>query len=179
MERRRYQLPYVDPGQRRPWVPYHEWLALREAERLRVPGVFRNERAQRARERREGVRFPRDAQFQQMRGRRARDEWAVLDAEEKAERYQEQVRDRRAKQRRMHRDAAYLYENPRFKNQEEEERAFDEAHGDYGGRYEEFLYLGDIERAEETAKRLLDEPEIDVGDLPVIGGKRVKFEGEE
>jgi len=169
MNRRRYELPYEDPGQRRPWVPYHEYVARREAERLRVPGVFRNDRARRADDVRYGVRFPREARFQQERGRiirrRVQDRGPVT-AEEAAEEYREQVRARKDKWRAMHRDARAIY----AVGAHDPEGEFDVLHGDYGGRYEEFL--GEEEEVEHV-KRVLEED--DVAKLPVLDPKKVKI----
>lgn len=168
MNRRRYELPYEDAGQRRPWVPYRQWLAQREAERLRVPGVFRNDRARRMDEIRAGVRMPREARFQQERGRRYQREVRDLDAEERAERYQQQVQARRDKWRRMHRDAGALY----AVGAHDPEAEFDALHGDYGGRYEEFVFTGEEESPEDAFKRLRED---DITSLPVIDPKKVKF----
>jgi len=156
MNRRRYELPYQDPGQRRPWVPYHQWVAQREAERLRVPGVFREDRARRADDVRRGVRFPRDARFQQERFRRIGAQ-QVLPMEERAERYREQVRARKDEWRTMHRRAKEIHEE----DVEDPDAAFDEEFGHYGGWYEDFR--GPVE-------------EDDVSNLPVLDPKEVKFE---
>jgi len=156
MNRRRYELPYEDPGQRRPWVPYHEYVARREAERLRVPGVFREDRARRAADVRAGVRFPRDARFQQERFRRIGAQ-QVLPMEERAERYREQVRARKDEWRAMHRRAKQIY----AEEVEDPEGAFDEDFGHYGGRYEEFLGHQDAD---------------DVANLPVLDPKKVNFD---
>jgi len=166
MNRRRYELPYEDPGQRRPWVPYHEYIARREAERLRVPGVFRNDRARRADDVRYGVRFPREARFQQERMRRFGRNVEDLDAEQRAERYRGQVRDRKDKWRRMHRDAEAIY----AVGAHDPEAEFDALHGDYGGRYEEFAPRE--EDPEEAFKRVRED---DITSLPVIDPKKVKF----
>jgi len=166
MNRRRYELPYEDPGQRRPWVPYHEYIARREAERLRVPGVFRNDRARRIDEVRAGVRMPREARFQQERGQRYRRFIQNWDAEDKAERYQRQVRDRKDKLRRMHRDAEAIY----AVGAHDPEAEFDALHGDWGGRYEEFAPRE--EDPEEAFKRVRED---DITSLPVIDPKKVKF----
>jgi len=170
MNRRRYELPYEDPGQRRPWVPYHEYIARREAERLRVPGVFRNDRARRADDVRAGVRFPREARFQQERGRmlRRRMQEQDFDAEQRAEYYQRQVRDRKDKLRRMHRDADAIY----AVGAHDPEAEFDALHGDWGGRYEEFVITGVEEEPEEAFKRVRED---DITSLPVIDPKKVKF----
>jgi len=167
MERRRYELPYQDPGQRRPWVPYHEWLARREAERRRVPGVFRQDRARRAEDVRAGVRFPREARFQQERGGRARERMTQMSEEELELMYERQLQEKRDKWRRMHRDAARIYDV------DGPEERFDIIHGDYGGRYEEFVYQGQEEAPEEAFKRLREDD--DVADLPVLDPKKVKF----
>jgi len=171
MNRRRYELPYEDPGQRRPWVPYHEYIARREAERLRVPGVFRNDRARRADDVRYGVRFPREARFQQERGRRVRQRMQEqdLDAQQRADYYQQQVRDRKDKLRRMHRDAEAIY----AVGAHDPEAEFDALHGDWGGRYEEFVHTGVEEEPEEAFKRMRED---DITSLPVIDPKKVKFQ---
>lgn len=181
---------------RRPWVPYRQWLRQREAERLRVPGAFRNLRARHADERRAGVRMPpyarirppahRDDDFrrgynQAARGllRARRRGWADEPADPReAVLIANAVRDRNQVFRDLHRDAREIYEERQrggaFSMEEDEE--FDDLHGDYGGRYEEFLYQGDKETPEETQKRLRDDPD-DVSNLPVISpGKKVKFE---
>jgi len=168
MNRRRYELPYEDPGQRRPWVPYHEYIARREAERLRVPGVFRNDRARRIDDVRAGVRMPREARFQQERGRRVRQRMQEqdFDAQERADYYQQQVRDRKDKLRRMHRDAGAIY----AVGAHDPEAEFDALHGDWGGRYEEFVPRE--EDPEEAFKRVRED---DIRSLPVIDPKKVKF----
>jgi len=169
MNRRRYELPYEDAGQRRPWVPYHQWVAQREAERLRVPGVFRQDRARRAADVRAGVRFPREARFQQERGRIVQQRMQDMRAEDRALLYAQQVRDRKDKLRRMHRDAAALY----AVGAHDPEADFDAVHGDWGGRYEEFIYTGEEEEPEDAFKRLRQDD--DVANLPVLDPKKVKF----
>jgi len=174
---RPYRLPYQDPGQRRPWVPYQQWLRERAAERLRVPGVFRNDRARRGRERRQGVRMPpyerivpaphRDREVRDIYNANARVVRGIRRAGGVAnvdrEAIREAVEARNERHHELHVDADFYQ---RWHPDDAEER-WDERHGAYGGRYEEFL---------PEKREAEDEP--DVEDLPVIGGKRVKFEDE-
>jgi len=178
MNERRYQLPYVDAGQRRPWVPYHQWVAQREAERMRVPGVLRNDRAFYAARNRE---FPvprADMRRAQARARAAREREAE-DPEVRREMYERNLAARRAKWRMMHKTARALYDIPHPRGEEEDlaykERMgyhFDQLHGDYGGRMEEFVFTGQEEDPSEQFERLRED---EIADLPVLDPKKVKF----
>jgi len=180
MNRRRYQLPYEDPGQRRPWVPYHQWVAQREAERMRVPGALRNDRAYYAEQNRLYPVPRAEMRRQQNRARDARQDEELLEPEVRREMYRRALEKRRAKWKVMHKTAQRLYDVPRPRGEEEDplyqvkmEEYFDAAHGDYGGRFEEFLYQGEEEEPAEAFKRLREDDEV--ANLPVIDPKKVKF----
>jgi len=147
---------YNDPGQRRPWVPYRQWVRQQEERRRRyLPGYRRNQRAREALEVREGVRFPMEAEFQQIRGRAARQRALEIPFEDRPEEYRRQVGRRREELRRMHRDArVYEEEDP-----EGAEGRWDDKYGAWGGRYEEFLYGGE-EAPEKVYKRLRFEDDV-------------------
>jgi len=172
----RYRLPYEDPGQRRPWVPYAEWVARREAERLRVPGVARNDRVRYAQEVREGVRMPRDAEFQQMRGRRARDFEREADPVVRRNVYRRRRQKTIDQYHQMHQMAGQLYDVGLIRGAygvyPPQEDAFDRVFDNYAGRMEEFVYQGE-EEPEEAYKRLREDD--DVANLPVLDPKRVKI----
>lgn len=176
MEQRRYRLPYEDPGQRRPWVPYHEWVARREAERIRVPGVLRNDRAYYAQRNREYPVPRAEMRRAQQRAQDARMDEQLMEEEARRENYRENLQRRRAKWRAMHAAAGDVYDvgakRGMYRVHPTQEAAFDRMHGDYGGRFEEFIFTGDEEPPEEAVKRLLED---DVHNLPVIDPKRIKL----
>lgn len=159
----KYRLPYKDPGQRKPWVPYHQWKAEREAERLRVPGVFRNDRARKARKTRQGVRMPEysrimPAYHRDPQNRRnyelERKEWVGARARgiepglhpEVIEERRIDVANRNAVRQRMHTRAREIWEEtgevPDYDYDPEAlyeaEQIFDREFGNYAGRYEEY-----------------------------------------
>lgn len=168
-----------DPGNRRPWVPYRQWVRQQEAARLRVPGVFRNERARRAQELREGGRMPayrfavppphRNPQHRAAYRARYRELNPKGKFQLRAGEVQEAIDRRNLLHHKYHGIALMdkeVYEFP--------EDAWDEQLPNYGGRWEEFYYQGDREPPEETFKRLREEDD-ELANLPVLDPKKVKF----
>jgi len=179
-----------DPGRRRPWVPYRQWIRQQEDRQRRVPGYDRNRRARHQLEIREGVRMPgydrvvapfmRDRDQREVYNRmavntvRARRR-GYADEPIPAEWLPEAVQRRRRADHGRHQTAweavEYMREHPEDLDFDPED-VFDEREDTHAGRYEEYALPFGLRQ-------------VTVEDLPVIepgGGetkrKKVKFEEE-